>query len=58
MTLSIVMTTPNNNSTSGNKSASGGAIEVMVVNLSINKQGLLTTFNLIVEFFYKFLKNY
>ncbi len=58
MTLSIVMTTPNNNTTSGNESANGGTIKVMVVNPSIYKQGLLTTYNLIVEFFYKFLKNY
>jgi hypothetical protein len=52
------MTTPNNNTTSGNESANGGTIKVMVVNPSIYKQGLLTTYNLIVEFFYKFLKNY
>jgi hypothetical protein len=51
------VTTPNN-STSGNESVGGRAIELVGVNPSINKQGPLATFNPIVYIYFKFRRYY
>jgi hypothetical protein len=45
------LATPNNNCTNGNGSASSATTRSGSANLSTKKQGLLITFNLIVEFF-------
>jgi hypothetical protein len=57
VTLDIALTTPNN-STSGNESVGGGAIKLVDVNPSINKQGPLATFNPIAYIYFKFKRYY
>ncbi len=57
MAPSDVMATPNISSTSGSRSngaiGSGGTIEGGGAGVSINTQGPLPAFNLVVEFFYE-----